>query len=103
MANGPDVFQLRNRKNIIHFVQSQYAEDFLRKSMHISEVYYLMDYINDDIVLTGRMLREKYERQAICLYNPRKGFENIKPIIRAVDRILSGFPFKDFHHRKWRF
>lgn len=94
MANGPDVFQLRNRKNIIHFVQSQYAEDFLRKSMHISEVYYLMDYINDDIVLTGRILREKYERQAICLYNPRKGFENIKPIIRACRPDIKWIPLQ---------
>ncbi|MST58845.1 UDP-galactopyranose mutase [Waltera intestinalis] len=78
-----DIFGLCTRKNVIHYVQSYYAEKFLKHEWKIKECYYLQDYINDDIVELAKNNQEAYERKNYVLYNPKKGYNRIKPLIEA--------------------
>ncbi|MCM1326545.1 MAG: hypothetical protein NC094_04455 [Bacteroidales bacterium] len=82
-ANHMDVFGLKLRKDIIHFVQSHYAKDFLEKEIGIKDSYFLMDYINDDIMQIATQYANTFEREDICLYNPKKGYEALKPLMEA--------------------
>jgi len=69
-----DVYNLRE-KDIIHFVQSYYAKDFVINQMKIAEskVYYLSDYLRKEFIKNkSNSCRKNY-----CLFNPKKGFENI--------------------------
>ncbi len=91
-----DVFDLKNRPNVVHFVQSFYAKQFLTHAMGIAESYFLTDYINDDILAIGREKRTAYERQNICLYNPKKGYENLAPIIEQCREDIEWIPLKGF-------
>lgn len=87
-----DIFGLRERQNILHFVQSHYAKDFVNSYFEASNCYFLMDYINDDIVNHAREYKDSYERQNICLYNPKKGYEVLKPIIAACKEEIAWLP-----------
>jgi hypothetical protein len=88
-----DVFGLKLRENAVHFVQSYYAKDFLEKRMDIAHCYFLMDYINDDIEKIASMYRTmSYRRQDICLFNPRKGYEDLRPVIEACRKNIRWIP-----------
>lgn len=79
-----DVWHLNEMKNVVHFVQSRYAGEFLRRQLGIEESYLLMDYINDEIMERAARYQDlNYERQNICLFNPSKGYENVRPVIEA--------------------
>lgn len=90
--NNVDLFELKKNKNIIHFVQSHYAKEFVEKALGIAETYYLMDYINDDIVEYAEKHKDTYERKNICVYNPKKGYENLQPIIAACREDIQWIP-----------
>jgi hypothetical protein len=72
-----DFYELKN-KSILHFVQSQYARDFVINDLKLDskKVYYLSDYLRKEFF--GQ--RETGQRKNYCLYNPKKGIENIKKI-----------------------
>lgn len=70
-----DSFLLKNDYRIIHFYQSYYACQHIKK-LGFSNMSPLSDYINIDLISDfGK------ERKDIILYNPLKGFEFTKKII----------------------
>lgn len=94
IKNGdPDVFHLKSRKNTVHFVQSWYAKEFLKEQFGIEDSYFLMDYINDGIMKIASLYQNlKYERKNICLYNPVKGYETLKPVIEVCRKDIVWMP-----------
>ena len=91
---GMDVYSLKDRKNVMHFVQSQYAKEFLKNALGIEESYYLKDYINDEIVDVANAYRDRMDRTNYCLYNPMKGLGNLKPIIENCRPDIQWVPLK---------
>lgn len=87
-----DFFHLRERNNVVHFVQSHYAKDFLGKEMCIPESRFLGDYINDEIAELAGRYRHRMKRENICLYNPRKGYEVLRPVIEACRKDIRWIP-----------
>lgn len=70
----------------IHMAQSYYAYDFLLKVVGVrkEKIYYLSDYLREDFLDENSENNEdnkKVKRENLCLYNPKKGYENIAPII----------------------
>lgn len=91
-----DIFHLKARTNVLHFVQSYYAKDFLEKRMGITEVYFLKDYINDEIIGWASLCRERYERKNVCLFNPKKGYAKLEPIIKACRGDIQWVPLTGY-------
>lgn len=87
-----DIFGLKERQNLVHFVQSYYARDFVNSYINTENCYFLMDYINDDIVNWALAHKDSYERQNICLYNPKKGYEALEPVIAACRKDIIWLP-----------
>lgn len=75
-----DVFNLRDRTNLIHFAQSKYAYDFVKLVLGVRDVSFLEDYVNDEIVEIGMENKNKIQKENICLYNPKKGVQNLEQI-----------------------
>lgn len=91
-----DPFGLAHNPNILNFAQSAYAMDFLYKRMGVDEAFYLGDYINDDIIEYALSYAETTPRQDICLYNPAKGLDNIRPIMERCRPDIRWIPIKGF-------
>lgn len=87
-----DIFRLKDRKNLIHFVQSYYAKDFVNHYFTTDNCHFLMDYINDDIVNWALSHKDSYERRDICLYNPKKGYNILEPVINACRKDITWIP-----------
>lgn len=87
-----DIFGLKGRKNAIHFVQSNYAKDFVENTMDLGECFFLKDYINDQIIDVANANGNALDRQDICLYNPKKGKEDIMPVIEATKDSIQWIP-----------
>lgn len=66
-------------EEIIHFVQSKYAFEFLHLN-NVKKVSYLTDYIGSNI-LEEYVSYSSVGRKNIILYNPKKGFEFTKKVI----------------------
>lgn len=77
-----DIFELDKYTRLIHFVQSNYAYEFLDKNITLGskEIFYLTDYINDEIIHIGTKYKHQTNRKDIVLYNPKKGIHNLKHI-----------------------
>ncbi len=91
-----DIFNLRIRPNVVHFVQSHYAKDFLKRNMGITDTLFLKDYINDEIAEFAASHRDTYKRKNICLYNPKKGYEKLEPVIRACRKDIQWVPLAGY-------
>lgn len=89
-----DIFGIANQENALQFVQSQYAKDFLEKFFKIKEVYFLSDYINDEIMEHART--NQMPRQNICLYNPAKGLANVEPLIESSRDDITWIPLQSY-------
>lgn len=87
-----DLFNLRNRKNVIHFVQSFYAKDFVNNKLGIEECFFLQDYINDDIINNGVANTPQNVRKNAVLYNPRKGYEKVRAIMEECRSDIQWIP-----------
>ena len=87
-----DVFNLKERPNLVHFVQSYYAQDFVNTFFNPTNCHFLMDYINDDIVAWANTHKDSYSRKNICLYNPKKGYDTLEPIIAACRKDITWIP-----------
>ena len=70
-------------KEIIHFVQSYYAWDYVSKTLSVSEdrLFYLSDYINISFFNTI----SDGIRDNVVLFNPHKGFERTAQLIGHSD------------------
>ena len=86
-----DIFELKARPEVIHFVQSHYAADFLVNGLGIDRYYFLKDYINDDIFKIADECKT-YAKDNICLYNPKKGYESLKNVINNCRKDIKWVP-----------
>lgn len=91
-VNNVDIFKLKERDNAVHFVQSHYAKFFVENKLGIVNSYFLMDYINDEIVEFAKENVNYKDRQNICIYNPKKGYEKMKPVIDACRKDITWVP-----------
>lgn len=89
-----DLFNVAGQNNAFQFVQSQYAKEFLEKYFHITDAYFLTDYINDEIIERSRQDQEP--RENICLYNPAKGLANVEPLIRNSRNDITWIPLQGY-------
>lgn len=94
--NDWDVFGLKSRENLVHFVQSYYAKDFIYKCMGITNAYYLKDYINSEILEYASSYGDICERKNICLYNPKKGYEKLLAVIKACRKDIIWMPLNNY-------
>lgn len=64
-----------------HLYQSYYSIDYVNKKLDAPRGMYLSDYIND---AHGKFIYPAQLREDIALYNPAKGYEEIKPLIEKA-------------------
>lgn len=67
-------------KNVKHLVQSAYARDYVHRILGVSEdkIFHLGDYLNSNFFENNVPIELK---QNIIVYNPKKGYEDLKPLI----------------------
>ena len=67
----------------LHLVQSQYAYEYVKNEVGISEenILFVADYINEQY---GRFVLPAKYRQNIALYNPKKGYADMEPLIQSA-------------------
>ncbi len=65
----------------MHLYQSYYSMDYVNKKIKNANGMYLSDYIND---AHGKFIYPAQFRENIALYNPAKGYEELKPIIEKA-------------------
>jgi hypothetical protein len=67
----------------LHLVQSYYAYDYLTRKHGIpeSKVMFVTDYIDE---VFGQFILPPQYRKDIALYNPKKGYEDLKPLIEMT-------------------
>lgn len=75
----PSIRVIAKKKDILHFVQSNYAEDFLNKN-NIHKIAYLSDYLNITFLEKTQGV-DLLNKQNVVLYNPKKGLDFTKKII----------------------
>lgn len=70
-------------KDLIHMVQSYYADDYVRDVLEVPDErrLYLSDYINNNFL----NMENRGKREDIVLFNPRKGFDRTASIIKSSD------------------
>ena len=65
----------------LHLYQSYYAKDYVEKKIPGANGLYLSDYINQE---HGKFIYPAQFRENIGLYNPAKGYDQIKPLIEKA-------------------
>jgi hypothetical protein len=78
IKNNSSIFK---NKETIHFYQSEYAHNFLRKK-NIKNLYSLSDYLGSNFLSYTEDFISKQNREDIVLYNPAKGFLYTKKILK---------------------
>lgn len=90
-------WKITNDQRIMHAVQSEYARLFLLK-YHVEANYEISDYINDeyfsDISQAQNLPADK--RKNIILYNPAKGGDEQKKMIKFFEKKYKFIPLKGF-------
>lgn len=72
-------------EDTLHFVQSQYAFEFLiGRKINKNRIYYLSDYLND-IFIKNAVDNQKVKKKDYILYSPKRGLEFTK-LLMAHDR-----------------
>ena len=84
----------KNFKNIIHFVQSQYAREWLETYWDVKQelIISLSDYLSDAFI--NNAITSNIKKNDIVFYNPKKGFEFTTKIIQAMPK-TSFVPIKN--------
>lgn len=86
----------------LHLVQSEYARLYLENDLKIKKqrTYYLSDYLNQEYIDRSINALDN-ARENNILYNPRKGFEFTKKIIKAIPEYnwipLQGYSNQELH------
>lgn len=67
----------------LHIVQSAYAFDYVKNTLHISDekIMFVSDYISETY---GTFIFPADYRKNYVLYNPKKGYEDLKPLIEKA-------------------
>ena len=73
-----------SRDVCLHLYQSYYAQDYVSRKIPGAKGMFLSDYINEE---HGRFIYPADMRKNIALYNPRKGYKEIEPLIHKADWI----------------
>ena len=79
-TNGDNLKTLADRI-VLHLAQSRYAELFLEKTFPDKKRMRLTDYINEE---HGKFIFPAQFRSNNALYNPQKGYDQIKPLIERA-------------------
>ena len=66
----------------LHLYQSYYAKDYVEKKIPGANGLYLSDYINQE---HGKFIYPAKFRENIGLYNPAKGYDQIKPLVEKAN------------------
>ncbi len=70
------------RENVfLHLFQSYYSMDYVNKKLPGARGLYLSDYINEE---HGKFIYPAMLRQNIALYNPAKGYDELRPLIEKA-------------------
>ncbi|MBD7910323.1 MULTISPECIES: hypothetical protein [Clostridium] len=78
-----EITYLYRNTELIHFVQSEYANSFLSElEIDKNKIYYLSDYLNKTFI--DECKNSNYIRENNVLYNPNKGLEFTKKLIKKV-------------------
>lgn len=70
-----------NEEVFFHLCQSYYALNYVKKTIPNVKGMYLSDYINEE---HGKFIYPAQLREDIALYNPAKGYNELKPLIDKV-------------------
>lgn len=91
-----DIFDLNKIAGLFHFVQSKYAYEFVDKNITqgSKQIFYLTDYINEEIIRIGLKYGSQTKRKNIVLYNPRKGLHNLEYIIELCRPDIRWIPLQ---------
>lgn len=81
-------------ERVCHFVQSAYAEAFLRQR-GITTIHYLSDYLHEEYLRTG-----KWEKNDVVLYTPVKGSDDYVQQLIAADPTIQWLPLKGMIRKK---
>ena len=68
-------------KTSLHLYQSYYSKKYVERKIPNANGLFLADYINDE---HGKFILPAEFRRDIVLYNPRKGYDEIKPFIDKI-------------------
>ncbi len=94
-TKGSNLKELKEKIKL-HFVQSFYAQDFVRKEFPDSKCVYLSDYINTE---HGKFLFPAQYREKYALFNPLKGYQKLKPLMEYSSWLkwqpLSGYGLEE--------
>lgn len=78
-------FDILLKRVSLNLTQSKYSENFLiEKGVHSKMIHEVSDYIGD---IYGQFIYPAEFRQNIVLFNPKKGFDRIEPIIKKTTNI----------------
>jgi len=86
-------YHFERDKSLFHFVQSEYARNYL-KSKNIKNIMYLSDYLNLYFIEGQQQKSVNFEKKNIVIYNPKKGFKFTQEIINQAKNITF-IPIKD--------
>lgn len=76
-----------------HFVQSEYAYQFL-KSKNIHQIAYLSDYLNE-FFIQEQLENITKEKENIVIYNPKKGIEFTQKLMSEAGDDIQFIPLQD--------
>lgn len=79
------IYRFGKKEKIIHFVQSEYAKQMLKRK-GIDNIFYLSDYLNS-LFIECQTINIHNKKENIVVYNPKKGIQFTKSIIRAAKHI----------------
>ncbi len=80
---GWDFFEELKEIIALHLVQSKYAYEYLlERGVPEQKILWVSDYISENY---GKFYMPAEFRQNIALYNPKKGLEELKPLIGQAD------------------
>ncbi len=82
-----DIYNFKSRPSHSHWVQSFYAEKFL-KSKKISKINYLSDYLDPIFINEVKNLKfNSSDKMDIIAYNPKKGYEITKSLMKKAPQL----------------
>ena len=82
-----DYYNFQKRPKHFHWVQSFYAEHFL-KSKGITHIKYLSDYLNDIFIDEVKDIKfDSTNKENIISYNPKKGYEVTEILIEKTPHL----------------
>lgn len=88
-------FKFNDAYNYFHFAQSKYAFEYLKSkpSLDNEKLYMLSDYLLEDFLNSKKF--DISLKEDMILYNPNKGYEFTKKIIKNSNYEFTWLPIKD--------